>query len=257
MARILKGAQLIDGNWVVSANPAPPVELLEGEEPEPTPPPIDTEALLAKAMASAQREAEKLIEAARVEAETIRETARQEGYAAGRAQGETEGKQAWLSKVQEVAAGAQSHVDDRKAMLQEVEADVVRLALITAERILQREARSREAVVSLIHGALSQLGDETVLRLRVHPSDLAGLAGYLDMPHGEIKPDASVGLGGVVFETHAGKVDARFVTQFRELAYAVLMADPEEDPLLAPSVQALQSSLESKVPAAESAWKPV
>lgn len=254
MGRILKGAQLRDGKWVVSAPANPEVVPAALDEPEAPPEPtIDLEALLA----SAQAEAERMLAAAAQEAERLRETARQEGYQSGFAQGDVDGRNQWQARIQALAAEAQSLVDQRRIWLQQSETDVLRLALLTAERILQKEARNRDALLSLIRGALKHLEDAVIVRIRVHPSDASGLAAYLNMPELEIKADPGIGLGGVVFETPTGRVDGRFVTQFRELASAVLMADPEDDPVIAPVLADLASSLEATIPAAEPSWKSV
>lgn len=254
MGRILKGAQLRDGKWVVSAPEAPEVVAAALDEPEiPVEPAIDLDALLA----AAQAEAERMLAEAAQEAERVREAARQEGYQSGFAQGDSEGRSQWQARIQAAVAEAQALVEQRKIWLQQSETDVLRLALLTAERILHTEARNRDALLSLIRGALTHLEDAVIVRIRVHPSDASGLAATLNMPELEIKADPAIGLGGVVFETPTGRVDGRFVTQFRELASAVLMADPEDDPVIAPVLSELESSLEAKIPAAEPSWKPV
>ena len=254
MGRILKGAELRDGKWVVPtphSDEVVPADL--DAPPGAAEPEIDREALLA----AAQAEAERLLTAAAQEAERMREAARQEGYQQGFIQGELDGRQQWQEKVQAVAAEGQALLDQRKRWFRDAETDVVRLALLVADRILHREARNREVLVALIQSTLVHLEDAGVVRLRVHPSDASGLAGLLNLTDVEIKPDATIGLGGVVFETLTGRVDGRFVTQFRELASAVLMTDPEEDPVLAPVLTELEAPLEARIPAAEPTWKPV
>lgn len=255
MGRILKGAKLIDGKWVVAAPVSDEVESVALELPEEVvaEPSVDLDALIAEA----QAQADLLLASARAEAERLKEAARQEGYQQGFAQGDSEGRAQWQAQVQAIAAEAQALVERRRAWLQEVESDVLRLALITAERILHREAREREALASLIHGVLSQLADEAIVRIRVHPADAPSLADTLGNPEIEIKPDPAIGLGGAVFETPTGRVDARFATQFRELAASILLSDPEADPVLAPVLSDLQGALEVSIPAAERAWKPV
>ena len=254
MGRILKGAELRDGKWVV---PTPrsvevvPADLAAPEvaaEPE-----VDLAALLAEA----QAEAERILAAASQEAERLREAARQEGYQQGFSQGENDGRQQWQVRVQELASEAQALLDQRKRWFQDAEKDVAKLALLVADRILHRDARNRDMVVALIQSTLVHLEDAAVVRIRVHPSDAPGLAGSLNLPEVEIKPDATVGLGGAVLETLTGRVDGRFVTQFRELASAVLMTDPDADPVLAPVLTELEAPLEARIPAAEPAWKSV
>ena len=254
MGRILKGAQLRDGKWVVAAPVDPDLVAAELEEPEAPPEPtIDFEAL----MAEAQAQAAQVIAAAQADADRIREAARQEGYQQGFAQGDADARHQWHAHVQSLAADAQDLVDRRRIWLRDAERDVLRLALLTAERILHREARNREALAALLHAALEQLADAAIVRIRVNPADATGLAAALGMPGLEVKPDAGIGVGGVIIETPTGRVDGRFVTQFRELAASVLMTDPEDDPVLAPVLDELQQSRELKIPAAEPSWKTV
>ena len=254
MGRILKGAQLRDGKWVVAAPADPDVVAADLEEPEaPAEPAIDLEALVAEA----QDRAEQVIAAAQAEADRIREAARQEGYQQGFAQGDADARNQWQAHVQSLAAEAQDLVDRRRIWLRDAERDVLRLALLTAERILHREARNREALAALLHAALEQLADAAIVRIRVHPADAPGLAANLGLPGLEVKADPAIGVGGVVIETPTGRVDGRFVTQFRELAASVLMTDPEDDPVLAPVLDELQQALEVTIPAAEPSWKAV
>lgn len=254
MGRILKGAELRDGKWVVPAPRNTEVVPATLEVPEPpAEPEIDVAALLAEA----QAEAERLLAAAAVEADSLREAARQEGYQQGFAQGDADGRAQWQARIQQAAAEAQALVAQRKLWIQQSETDVLRLALLTAERILHREARNRDAVLALIQSVLTYLGDAAIVRIRVHPSDAAGLAEQLSLPGVELKADPTMGVGGVVIETPTGRVDGRFVTQFRELAASVLMTDPEEDPVLGPVLAELEAPLEARIPAAEPTWKTV
>lgn len=254
MGRILKGAQLRDGKWVVAAPPDPNVVAADLEEPESPPEPeVDLEALVAEAQAQAAQ----ILAAAQAEAEAIRAAARQEGYQQGFSEGSAEGRQAWQERIQALASEAQSLLDRRRAWYRDAEQDVVRLALLSAERILQREARNREALTSILHAALEHLADAAIVRIRVHPDDAPGLAAAIGLPKLEIKPDPGIGVGGAIIETLTGRVDARFVTQFRELAASVLMMEPEDDPIVAPVVAELQKGIERKVPAAEPKWKRV
>ena len=255
MGRILKGARLIDGKWIVSAEPAE--ELVAGPAPDADvpleAPPLDLEAL----RAAAQAEADRLIAAAQAEAEGLRETARQEGYQAGFLQGEGTARAQWQAHIEALAAEAQTLLAARKTWFQAAESEVVRLALMVAERIVHRTARDPEAVAALVRALLAHLGDAAVTRIRVHPSDAAGLAGLPELQGVSLKADPAVGLGGVVVETLTGRIDARFATQFRELAAAVLMTDPAEDPVLGPALSELAAPLEAVVPAADARWKPV
>ncbi len=252
MGRILKGAKLIDGKWVVSASLDP---LPESLPLEPSGLPVVSEADLEAQLASARAEADDIVAAAHVEADALREAARLQGYQEGLARGESEGQGLWQARVQALSEEARTLVSARKAWFQAAETDVLRLALLCAERILHREARDREALVSLIRDSLVELGDAAIVRIRVHPADAPGLSAHLGLRGIELKADPALGLGGAIFETETGRIDARYATQFREMASAILLSDPAEDPALAPAIAELGAPCETSSPVAEPAWK--
>ncbi|HEY3109804.1 MAG TPA: FliH/SctL family protein [Chloroflexota bacterium] len=186
------------------------------------------------------------LEQATVEAEQIRAEAQQrareqgqaEGLAAGRAEGLAIGRAEALERVlaemgeqiAHVTRLAESASVDRRELLHNAEAEVVRLAVQIAQRVLGRELYIDRAIVNQIaEAALQYVAVDGLVRLRVNPEDYRQFEQYWTDRHGrreaersyEIVADPEVGAGGVVIDTRAGVVDARIETQLDEIARAI------------------------------------
>lgn len=231
MQRILKGAQLVGDTWVVKP-PEPEIGVPDLATGEAVP---DPQAILA----DVQLQIDEMVRQATAEVEAMREQVRQEAYEEGFAQGRRDAEQAALAQWQPLMDSAQAAIaqlkDDYQRHLQEAEPQLVSLALMVAAKILRKEASRPEVAQAVLREALNRLSGEAPARIRVNPFDHPRLSA----PQGaELIADPAVGAGGVIIETPQGKVDARFATQFREIARALL---EREEPLLAPEIEDLQA----------------
>lgn len=105
----------------------------------------------------------------------------------------------------------------------EAEAELVRLALAIARRVLNRELTvDPDSIQGIAHAALQKLQQRELVRIRVHASGVAsiksaiercGLSGAAD-----VSSDPSMGVGDLVLETARGELDASVDTQLREIA---------------------------------------
>jgi type III secretion protein L len=160
-------------------------------------------------------EAERILEAARSEAERLR------------GQAVAEGRERGLAAVTELltAARAASARAQKSA-----EQDLRLLAVRIAERILERELQvSPDAVVDIALSALGQAGSPHDVHLRVHPDDLKALERgrprlLQRLTHAEVvhlRADPSVSRGGCIVETELGTVDARLPLQLDAIERAL------------------------------------
>jgi flagellar assembly protein FliH len=149
-----------------------------------------------------------------------------EAHAAGIREGEAAGRNraaAELHPVIERLAHAIEEISGLRARLRrEAEADLVRLALAIARRILRRElAIDPDAIHGLVLGALEKLQSQEICRVRVHPAHAGLLSGCLRQmaPAApvEVLPDPSREPGTVIFETEQGSLDASVESQLREI----------------------------------------
>jgi|SRR5271157_836246 len=141
-----------------------------------------------------------------------------EGEAAARNRGATELK----ATLDRVAQSIQELAGWRARLRREAEADLVRLALEIARRVVRREiAVDPDALRGLVTAALEKLQGQDISRVQVHPSHAALLAACLKQASGantvEVVADSSREPGAVVFETARGNLDASVDTQLQEI----------------------------------------
>ena len=140
-----------------------------------------------------------------------------------------EGRSEAAASASELLAWAAS---ERDRLLATAEAEVVRLALGLAAKILAREAEHGGAVAhDMARRALAEARGRTVLALRVHPLDLAGVREREpELPANASGmawiSDPAVGRGGAVVETETGFIDARLETQLEVVRRAIASVAP-------------------------------
>ena len=110
----------------------------------------------------------------------------------------------------------------RTRLRREAEADMVKLAMAIAQRVLRRELSvDPDALHGLLVSALEKLNGQETYRVRVHPSQAAQVgAGLRKTATGsaiEVVGDATRALGTVIFETARGNLDASVESQLQEI----------------------------------------
>jgi flagellar assembly protein FliH len=147
-----------------------------------------------------------------------REAGMREGEAAGRNRATAE-----LQPVMERLARTIDELSQMRARLRkDAEADLLKLSLAIARRVLRRElAVDPEALHGLVMGALEKLQGQELCRIKVHPSHAAMIKSCLQKSVSgsaiEVIPDGSRELGTVIFETQRGNLDASVDSQLREI----------------------------------------
>lgn len=149
-----------------------------------------------------------------------------EARSAGRREGEESAREA-------LAANLNAELERMKQLTKEVlasapllrkqaEADLVRLAVAIARRILHREiAVDSEALLGLTKAALSKIDQREIQVIRTHPDNVSLVQRVLD--HGrmqkkiEISGDARLDRGALVIETARGQLDASVETHLDEI----------------------------------------
>ena len=154
------------------------------------------------------------------------ERAAREGREAGRREGETAARQASQAEVQRAVADFVTAVRQvaelRPRLRLEAEADLVRLALAIARRVVRRELSiDPEAIGGLVRTALERLRVEEAVGVRMHPQFQEAVRHVLShtpgAAHIKILPDPTLAVGAIVFETARGHLDASAETQFSEI----------------------------------------
>ena len=149
-----------------------------------------------------------------------------EARAAGFAEGEAAGRGRASAELRPVLERLARAIDDlatlRPRLRREAEADMVKLALAIARRVIRRElAVDPEALRGLALAALEKLDAQEISRVRVHASQVAAIAALLgERPGGppiEVAADSSGDPGTAVFETSRGNLDASVESQLSEI----------------------------------------
>jgi flagellar assembly protein FliH len=142
------------------------------------------------------------------------------GYQAGSEQAQSEQSQLLQTLSQIVRAAAQ----DREKNMHSLDETVLTLVMEVAHAVLRREVRtSREAILHVVRGALSELSTDTSVAIRINPLDLQtleqqrldlGLPASIDV---SFVADPAISPGGCLIESGAGRVDATIEKQLERI----------------------------------------
>jgi flagellar assembly protein FliH len=173
-------------------------------------------------LATAQRDCEARIAQLQKQCEQrvaeVKAAALREGEAAGRSRAAAE-----LQPVMDRLARSIDEITQfRPRLRREAEADMVRLSLAIARRILRRELSvDPGAMHGLVLGALERLQSQEIHRVKVHPSQTAPVSACLRQAlpgtSVEVVGDPSREPGAMVFETTRGNLDASVDCQLQEI----------------------------------------
>jgi flagellar assembly protein FliH len=106
-------------------------------------------------------------------------------------------------------------------MCKQAEADLLRLAMAIAQRILHRQLTvDSTALEALVRVSLDHLGRQEQIRVRVSPALADAVRGTLVKLSSrpiEVTADGNLEAGGLVFETGRGSLDASIHSQLDEI----------------------------------------
>jgi flagellar biosynthesis/type III secretory pathway protein FliH len=165
------------------------------------------------------------------ELEAAVEAKSRQSYAAGVRAGEESTRKTLESGVREtveqLAATIADLAETRGESMRRAEADMVRLSIEIARRVLHSELSvDGSALESLIKAALEKLQSQEVYRVRVHPDQEKAVRTCLDQT-GRGQAIAVIGdpvqpKGGAVFEISRGALDASMETQLAEIEHGLI-----------------------------------
>ena len=148
--------------------------------------------------------------------------AHEAGHRAGEIAGRAAAQEAVNQALEKLSETIGNVAAARGEALRRAEADVVKLCIEIARRVLHRElSMDTSALEGLIRAALEKLQAQEVYRVRVHPEHQLVLRACLDQSgrggNIEILSDPTQAVGGAVFEMSRGALDASVETQLQEI----------------------------------------
>ena len=183
-------------------------------------------AQLAALIDSAEQKSRDLLESANGEALGIREAAAEAGREDGFRQGVLEAQAAQEALVAEAQAALMLAEQERTARVKGSEESIVKLAIMIAQRLLERELQvDGEYVARLAGELLAEVDQSRRVEIRVAVSDFALTLGERatferilgDQAECVISPDRTLAQGDVVISTEYGTVDGRLKTRFESV----------------------------------------
>lgn len=146
------------------------------------------------------------------------ETGLAEGVAAARRESEAQLRTA----LERLGRAVEEIADVRRRVREETTADLVRLSVAIAERILHREVTiDPDAVQGLVKAAFDKVEARESVRVFVHPSHEGPLRRLVERQGSaarvEIVADPALNCGDVRLDTVHGQLDASIQTQLREV----------------------------------------
>ncbi|HTY12837.1 MAG TPA: FliH/SctL family protein [Candidatus Omnitrophota bacterium] len=170
----------------------------------------------------ADSEARQIIERANHEARAIVEKAKQDGYEAGRAEAD--------QKIKEALETLNQAVIERKKIVKDAEAEILRLALKVAEQIIRSEVSlHRDVSMNIVTEAINRISDREQVIVRANREDAEYIKHYKDRLSGildgvksfSVIEDSTIEPGGCIVETNLGYVDARISTKLKAIEEAL------------------------------------
>jgi flagellar assembly protein FliH len=149
-----------------------------------------------------------------------------EAYQRGFTDGKGIGRQVAATELQPVLdrlTRSMAEVSSLRGRIRkDAEADLVKLAIAVARRVLHRELTiDPESISGIIRVALEKLDLHELSQVRVHPDQEPGVRAALERLNDgrniELKSDPSLQCGDILFETAQGTVDASIEMQLREI----------------------------------------
>ena len=160
-----------------------------------------------------------------VDDETQQDEARKEAFQRGFSEGRTVGHSQAAGELQPVMDRLTRSLSDlssiRNRVRKAAEADLLKLAIAVARRVLHRELTlDPGSIEGLIRVALEKLESRDLCRVRVHPDQepvIRTLLGRFSAASVELIPDPTLQCGDVMFETSHGTLDGSIEAQLQEI----------------------------------------
>lgn len=173
-------------------------------------------------LSQAEEQAREIIAMAREDADSIRSKAHDEGLALSQKESD--------SKIKEALDTLNQAVVERKKIIKDAEAEILRLSIKAAEQIIRSEVSlHRDVCLNIVSEAINRVSDREQVIVKVNKEDAEYIKKYKDRLSGildgiksfSVLEDSSIEPGGCVIETNLGYVDARISTKIAAIEEAL------------------------------------
>jgi len=149
------------------------------------------------------------------------ERAYQEGFNHARQMLATEYDQKFALLTEQVGTAVCTLARERPRLRMAAEADVVKLSLAIARRVIRRDLSVDPAAIQgIVRVALDSINMRDLVRVRVHAELLVPVQNKLQeckLSHVEVRTDPSFGPGDIIFQTDQGELDCSIEAQLKEI----------------------------------------
>jgi len=225
----------------LSQNPESEARSLPSEVFEEYVEPVDPDAEPLVDWEEVHRKVDSLISEAKKQAELIREQARQQGYEQGYRSGHAQAEKEMWETLGTFTQKMRRQTEKWMQALQQeeenyfagLEDQMLDLTLQIARKVVKDEVKQNpETVRNIIRDALRRVHGFGMVRIKVHPHDLASARAarttFLNIVEGiqgiEITEDRRVEQGSCIIETEHGTIDARLSIQMEEVERVLKIA---------------------------------
>jgi len=167
--------------------------------------------------------------AAETKAPTLGDTRSYEkGLADGEARARATFDKALAELRSQIAVALREFSGQREAYFENVEAEVVKLTLSIARKILHRESQMDPMLLTgVVRVALEGLNEQTHARLHTHPDEVRFWRDYFShasdiRPIPDVLGDPTLSVGNCTLETDLGSTHISFETQLKEIEQGFL-----------------------------------
>jgi flagellar assembly protein FliH len=148
--------------------------------------------------------------------------ARDAGFKEGEAAGRESARSELQPLIERLNQSLTALATLRSRIRQDSEAELVKLSLCIARRVLRRELTiDPDAVHGLVKAAFDKVQGKDIRKVRVHPDFQSIIRHHVEInafvSTADIVPDASLQPGDVVVETRLGDLDASVESQLKEI----------------------------------------
>lgn len=227
-------------------------------------------------LARAHEQAERIVNEAQVKAKDIHTQAKQAGYDVGyelgKTEGQVEGEKQGLQKAHEEAKvicdqiqqawihAAEQWDGMRHDMISEAQQSLLKLAMLTAEKIVQRVQTTDPTLIqSQVNAALEYVVAPCAVTIHISPDDRPQLEALLpemlnqlsNAEHVNLVEDASIQRGGCMVDYGRGRIDARIETQLEQMIQTLIPHHPMPEENETPSAEDVRKAEAQTTPSTD------